>query len=68
MTALANALEGRIEFAHVPDAGAALDSIAALIAPGDAILVKGSNAIGLSRLVEQLRSGAGAGERTTCST
>ena len=68
MTALANALEGRIDFAHVPDAGAALDSIASLIAPGDAILIKGSNAIGLSRLVEHLRSGALAGERTTCST
>ena len=68
MTALANALEGRIDFAHVPDAGAALDSIGALLAPGDAILIKGSNAIGLSRLVEHLRSGAGAGGRTTCST
>jgi len=68
MTALANALEGRIDFAHVPDAGAALDSIETLIAPGDAILIKGSNAIGLSRLVEHLRSRAGAGERTTCST
>ncbi|KRB82450.1 UDP-N-acetylmuramoylalanyl-D-glutamyl-2, 6-diaminopimelate--D-alanyl-D-alanine ligase [Sphingomonas sp. Root710] len=68
MTPLANALEGRIDFAHVPDAGAALDSIGTLIAPGDAILIKGSNAIGLSRLVEHLRSGALAGERTTCST
>ncbi len=58
MTALANALEGRIEFAHVADAGAALDSVGGLIAPGDAILIKGSNAIGLSRLVEHLRSGA----------
>ena len=67
MTALANALEGRIDFAHVPDAGAALESIESLIAPGDAILIKGSNAIGLSRLVEHLRSKAVAGERTTCS-
>ncbi len=68
MGSLANALEGRIEFAHVPDAGAAIESIEKLIAPGDAILVKGSNAIGLSRLVEQLCSKAGVGERTTCST
>jgi UDP-N-acetylmuramoyl-tripeptide--D-alanyl-D-alanine ligase len=67
MKALANALEGRIEFAHVADAGAALDSIGTLIAPGDAILIKGSNAIGLSRVVERLCSGALAGERTTCS-
>jgi UDP-N-acetylmuramoyl-tripeptide--D-alanyl-D-alanine ligase len=68
MAALANALEGRMDFAHVPDAGAALDSIGTLLAPGDAILVKGSNAIGLSRLVEQLRSRADAGEGTPCST
>ncbi len=68
MTALANALEGRIDFAHVPDAGAALESIEKVIAPGDAILIKGSNAIGLSRLVEHLRSKAVADERKTCST
>ncbi|ATE66616.1 UDP-N-acetylmuramoyl-tripeptide--D-alanyl-D-alanine ligase [Rhizorhabdus dicambivorans] len=65
---LANALEGRIDFAHVPDAGAALESIETLLAPGDAILIKGSNAIGLSRLVERLRSRADAVERTACST
>jgi len=68
MTALANALEGRIDFAHVPDASAALDSLETLIAPGDAILIKGSNAIGLSRLVEHLRSKVVAGERMKCST
>ncbi|TAK07814.1 MAG: UDP-N-acetylmuramoyl-tripeptide--D-alanyl-D-alanine ligase [Rhizorhabdus sp.] len=68
MAPLANALEGRIDFAHVPDAGAALDSVDALLAPGDAILIKGSNAIGLSRLVEHLRSRSQAGERTPCST
>jgi UDP-N-acetylmuramoyl-tripeptide--D-alanyl-D-alanine ligase len=68
MAALANALEGRIEFEHVPDADAAIESIEAKIAPGDAILIKGSNAIGLSRLVAHLRTKAVAGERTTCST
>ncbi len=68
MTALANALEGRIDFAHVADADAALESIEALVAPGDAILIKGSNAIGLSRLVAHLRTRAVTGERTTCST
>jgi UDP-N-acetylmuramoyl-tripeptide--D-alanyl-D-alanine ligase len=68
MTALANALEGWIEFAHVPDADAAIESIEAKIAPGDAILIKGSNAIGLSRLVAHLRTKPPAGERTTCST
>jgi UDP-N-acetylmuramoyl-tripeptide--D-alanyl-D-alanine ligase len=68
MKALASALEGRIEFAHVPDAGAAIESIETLVAPGDAILIKGSNAIGLSRLVEHLRAKAVADERNTCST
>ncbi|SDC71953.1 UDP-N-acetylmuramoyl-tripeptide--D-alanyl-D-alanine ligase [Sphingomonas sp. YR710] len=67
MRPLANALEGRIDFAHVPDAEAAIAALPGAIAPGDAILIKGSNAIGLSRLVEQLRSGALAGGRTTCS-
>jgi len=68
MQPLATALEGRIDFAHVPDAGTALESLEALIAPGDAILIKGSNAVGLSRLVERLRSRALVDERTTCST
>ncbi|WP_420822470.1 UDP-N-acetylmuramoyl-tripeptide--D-alanyl-D-alanine ligase [Sphingomonas crocodyli] len=63
MGALANALEGRIDFAHVPDASAAIESLAGVISPGDAILIKGSNAIGLSRVVERLRSGALAGGR-----
>ena len=67
MRALANALEGRVDFAHVPDAAAALDRLDGLIEPGDAVLIKGSNAIGLARLVEHLASGALAGGKTTCS-
>ncbi len=57
MTALAYALEGKIDFEHVPDAAAALDRLSGLIAPGDAVLIKGSNAIGLARVVEALASG-----------
>lgn len=67
MAPLAEALEGRIEFAHVPGAAAAADRLAEVIAPGDAVLVKGSNAVGLARLVEQLASGALAGGRIACS-
>ena len=67
MRALANALEGRVDFAHVPDAAAALDRLPGLIEAGDAVLVKGSNAIGLARLVEHMASGALAGGKTTCS-
>lgn len=54
MKPLAEALEGRVECVHVADASAALERLRAMIAPGDAILVKGSNAVGLSRLVDAL--------------
>ena len=57
MKALAFELEGKINFEHVPDAAAALDRLVGLIAPGDAILIKGSNAIGLARVVDALASG-----------
>jgi UDP-N-acetylmuramoyl-tripeptide--D-alanyl-D-alanine ligase len=68
MAALANRLEGRIDFAHVADADAAIAALPGLVAPGDVILIKGSNAIGLARVVELLRSGGLGGGRNTCST
>ena len=60
MAALAEALAGRIDLAHVPDAAAAQDRLARTIRPGDAVLVKGSNGVGLSRLVAAM-------ERSSCS-
>ena len=57
MAPLAQALEGRIDFVHVPDAASALDPLAQMIAPGDAVLVKGSNGVGLSRVVAALAGG-----------
>lgn len=57
MAPLAQALEGRIDFVHVPDAASALDRLAQMIAPGDAVLVKGSNGVGLSRVVAALAGG-----------
>lgn len=57
MAPLADALEGRIDLRHVADAAAAYSVLAATIAPGDAILVKGSNSVGLSALVAQFRTG-----------
>ncbi len=54
MTPLARALEGRVELRHVASADAALPLLETVIAPGDAILVKGSNAVGLSALVTAL--------------
>jgi UDP-N-acetylmuramoyl-tripeptide--D-alanyl-D-alanine ligase len=57
MEALAKALGPAVKMAHVPDAAAALDRLEGEIGPGDAILVKGSNSIGLAALVEALAGG-----------
>jgi len=54
MTPLARALEGHIELRHVPDAAAARDAIDTMLKAGDAVLVKGSNGVGLSRVVAAL--------------
>ena len=54
MDALAKALEGRTEFVHVPDAASARERLKSILAPGDAVLVKGSNAIGLANVVASL--------------
>jgi UDP-N-acetylmuramoyl-tripeptide--D-alanyl-D-alanine ligase len=54
MKPLADALEGRIDLVHVPDAAAATDEARKLIRHGDTILIKGSNAIGLAGLVDAL--------------
>ncbi|VVT04523.1 UDP-N-acetylmuramoyl-tripeptide--D-alanyl-D-alanine ligase [Sphingomonas sp. EC-HK361] len=54
MAALATALEGRVDFVHVADAAAALEQARTLLAPGDAVLVKGSNGVGLARVVAGL--------------
>ena len=57
MKPLAEALEGKVEFVHVPDAAAAADQASKLIAPGDAVLVKGSNSVGLAGVVNALAGG-----------
>jgi UDP-N-acetylmuramoyl-tripeptide--D-alanyl-D-alanine ligase len=57
MEALAKALGGQVKMTHVPDAASALPLARAAIGPGDAMLVKGSNAIGLAALVEALAGG-----------
>jgi UDP-N-acetylmuramoyl-tripeptide--D-alanyl-D-alanine ligase len=55
MEPLAEALEGTVEVRHVADAATADAALARLIAPGDAILIKGSNSVGLSALVASLK-------------
>ncbi|HEY5721369.1 MAG TPA: UDP-N-acetylmuramoyl-tripeptide--D-alanyl-D-alanine ligase [Allosphingosinicella sp.] len=57
MEPLAKALGPDMKMEHVPDAAAALDRLEGEIGPGDAILVKGSNSIGLAALVEALAGG-----------
>ena len=56
MTALAKAIEGKIDFRHVADAAAATMVLRPMIADGDVILIKGSNGVGLSALVAALRN------------
>jgi len=60
MRPLANALEGRIDFVHVPDAATARERLEAVLAPGDAVLVKGSNGVRLSGVVAALAEGTKA--------
>ena len=57
MEALAKALPPGMEMAHVGDAAAAAGLARRAIGPGDALLVKGSNSVGLAALVEALASG-----------
>jgi UDP-N-acetylmuramoyl-tripeptide--D-alanyl-D-alanine ligase len=57
MEALAKALGAKVKMAHVPDSATATELARAEARPGDAILVKGSNSIGLAALVEALAGG-----------
>jgi UDP-N-acetylmuramoyl-tripeptide--D-alanyl-D-alanine ligase len=59
MAPLAKVLEGRLSLRHVPDAAAAIEAIRPHLTTGDAVLVKGSNSIGLSRLVAAIRDKEG---------
>ncbi|WP_066796762.1 UDP-N-acetylmuramoyl-tripeptide--D-alanyl-D-alanine ligase [Sphingomonas soli] len=60
MAPLAQALEGRVDFVHVPDAATARERLEAVLAPGDAVLVKGSNGVRLSAVVAALTERAPA--------
>ncbi|MBB3764360.1 UDP-N-acetylmuramoyl-tripeptide--D-alanyl-D-alanine ligase [Sphingomicrobium lutaoense] len=57
MAPLEAALEGKVPLARVDDAGEATDAAKAILRPGDAILVKASNSVGLAKLVEALAGG-----------
>ncbi len=57
MQPLAKALGGRVEVMQLPDASSAETALRALAADGDVILIKGSNALGLARLVGAFERG-----------
>ena len=61
MAPLAEALEGRLDFAHVPAAADALAALHGRVGAEDAVLIKASNSVGLGRLVAQLCAGELAG-------
>ncbi|SMF61670.1 UDP-N-acetylmuramoyl-tripeptide--D-alanyl-D-alanine ligase [Allosphingosinicella indica] len=57
MAPLASALGPTIKMTHVAGAAEAAQEARSAMAPGDAILVKGSNSVGLSAVVEALAGG-----------
>jgi UDP-N-acetylmuramoyl-tripeptide--D-alanyl-D-alanine ligase len=62
MAPLANALEGHVDFVHVPDAATARGRLEDVLRAGDTVLIKGSNGVRLSTVVAALA------ERQPCST
>lgn len=57
MAPLAKALEGRIDLAHVRAHPEVRERLKGMIQPGDAVLIKGSNSVGLSHIVTALTNG-----------
>jgi UDP-N-acetylmuramoyl-tripeptide--D-alanyl-D-alanine ligase len=57
MESLAKALGQKVKMAHVPENAAAIELVLGEVGPGDAILVKGSNSVGLAALVKALAGG-----------
>jgi UDP-N-acetylmuramoyl-tripeptide--D-alanyl-D-alanine ligase len=57
MGPLARKLAGDVEITRVADVDEATDALLRLVRPGDAVLVKASNSVGLARLVERVAGG-----------
>ena len=55
--ALAASLDGRIAVDRAEDVDQAIERLKSRLAPGDAVLVKASNSVGLARLVEEVAGG-----------
>lgn len=62
MRPLEDAVREQVHVTRANDADAAADVVSRLLRPGDAVLVKASNSVGLARVVDLLKEG------TTCST
>ena len=58
MAPLEDALDERVPVTRVGDADEAADAVSRLLRPGDAVLVKASNSIGLAKVVERVKEGA----------
>jgi UDP-N-acetylmuramoyl-tripeptide--D-alanyl-D-alanine ligase len=58
MQSLIEALDGAVPVERAADASEAADKLDKLVQPGDAVLVKASNSIGLARLVERVAGGS----------
>ena len=54
---LERALNGQVPVARAAGADEAAELLNALLAPGDAVLIKASNSVGLARLVERVAGG-----------
>ncbi len=63
MKPLSEALGGQVHVTKVADADSAAEAVARLLRPGDAVLVKASNSVGLSRVIDRLTK-----EIAECST
>src|SRR4029453_4848675 len=63
MRPLAEQVIGKVSLDTVFTVDEATDALLRILRPGDAVLVKASNSVGLAKLVERV-----AGERATCST
>lgn len=57
MAPLAQALSGKVAVARASDVDEATDALIEKVRPGDAVLVKASNSIGLAKLVERVARG-----------
>jgi UDP-N-acetylmuramoyl-tripeptide--D-alanyl-D-alanine ligase len=62
MRPLEQALDGQVKIDRAAGVDEAADALLRLLRPGDAVLVKASNSVGLAKLVERVAKGV------ACST